>query len=342
MLFSLSRVGAQSGEGAGSQATSTWQAKLAVIRGPGVDLPGALLIRLRQCAISTIFVRPRRVRLEDALVMTLMLYCMVLIALLIERLRPAQHQPAHAAGFNLRYTFAFTVVQAIIFPAVSIAASYAANAAGGGWIVLPTTGWSILPAFFAYALTVDFLEYAFHRAQHRVPVLWAMHSFHHSDQTLNESTVNRHYWAEPAIKTLSIFLMAGIIFKPGFPVLLLYNVVSFYNIFSHMNLRIGFGRWSWVVNSPQYHRIHHSARPEHYDCNFAALFPIFDVLFGSYYKPFLNEFPPTGIEGDDRPANLIEAFAWPVRKLMRRPVSNQKPAVGNADGTTRESTVTKT
>jgi sterol desaturase/sphingolipid hydroxylase (fatty acid hydroxylase superfamily) len=49
------------------------------------------------------------------------------------------------------------------------------------------------------------------------------------------------------------------------------------------------------------------SRPEHYDSNFAALFPIWDVLFRSYYRP--DGFPPTGL--DQRPQNLRELFAWP-------------------------------
>lgn len=38
---------------------------------------------------------------------------------------------------------------------------------------------------------------------------------------------------------------------------------------------MGLGRFCWVLNSPQYHRLHHSPSPEHFNCNFAAQLPIF-------------------------------------------------------------------
>jgi sterol desaturase/sphingolipid hydroxylase (fatty acid hydroxylase superfamily) len=35
----------------------------------------------------------------------------------------------------------------------------------------------------------------------------------------------------------------------------------------------------WLLTSPQYHRIHHSLKPAHFDKNFAAWFPLWDILF---------------------------------------------------------------
>jgi hypothetical protein len=32
--------------------------------------------------------------------------------------------------------------------------------------------------------------------------------------------------------------------------------------------------------------------------NFVAFFPIWDILFGTYYHPARDEFPPTGVEGE--------------------------------------------
>jgi sterol desaturase/sphingolipid hydroxylase (fatty acid hydroxylase superfamily) len=36
-------------------------------------------------------------------------------------------------------------------------------------------------AVIAFFLVVDLGEYLFHRAQHAIPLLWALHSLHHSD-----------------------------------------------------------------------------------------------------------------------------------------------------------------
>ncbi|MGO4313913.1 sterol desaturase family protein [Pseudomonas sp. KB_15] len=251
--------------------------------------------------------------IKAALLGTIPLLAIFVIALLIERINPAQVQPLKSAGFNLLYTLLYALAQSAIVPLVSVATVVAVNAAGGGWIDLPNTGWGLLLGFLLYAFTLDFMEYLFHRAQHRFPVMWAMHSFHHSDTALNATTTSRHHWAEHGIKMLTIFMLAGVIFKANSAIVGLYAAISFYNVFSHMNIRIGFGRMSFALNSPQYHRIHHSALPEHYDCNFAGLFPIFDVLFGTYRQPRAGEFPPTGLDDKKPPHGLIDAIIWPAR-----------------------------
>ncbi|MFT0167465.1 sterol desaturase family protein [Paraburkholderia mimosarum] len=214
-------------------------------------------------------------------------------------------------GLLYELTAAITLTVAPAFTTVGV------NAAGGGWIVLPSSGWTLFPAFLLYAFTMDFFEYLFHRAQHRIPILWSMHSLHHSDAAINASTTNRHYWAEFAIKSMTIYMMGGIIFKVSSTIIGFYVVLGFYNFFPHMNLRVGLGRWWMVLNSPQYHRIHHSSLREHWNCNFSGLFPIFDVIFGTFHIPKQGEYPPTGLDTGEHPSGLIEAAFWPVRSLWR-------------------------
>lgn len=261
--------------------------------------------------------------IPGTLAVALLMLSLVVIGLLIERINPTQAQPSTSALFNLIYALAYTFVQAIIVPVVSAATILIINAAGGGWFVLPSAGWGLLPGFVCYALTVDFLEYFFHRIQHRVPAMWAMHSFHHSDTMLNASTTNRHFWAEHGIKMMTIYLLAGLLFKANPMILGMYALLSVYNIFLHMNIRVGYGRCSIFINSPQYHRLHHSLLPEHHNRNFAAFFPIFDIIFRTCKMPGPAEYPPTGLDANERSPGLIEAVFWPARKLLRRRVDGR-------------------
>jgi sterol desaturase/sphingolipid hydroxylase (fatty acid hydroxylase superfamily) len=243
----------------------------------------------------------------------LIFLAIVIAGLVVERLAPAEAQPLAASGFNLCYTTFYIFAQGLIAPVLSILTVAAVNAAGGGWVELPAAGAGFWLGFAAYALTADLMEYLFHRAQHGVPALWAMHSFHHSDAALNASTTSRHYWAEHGIKMLSIYLVTGMVFKAPPEVLGAYALLAYYNVFLHMNIRLGFGRWSFLLNSPQYHRLHHSALREHFDRNFSALFPIFDVVFGTYCPPRRGEYPPTGLDTGARPKGLMDALLWPRR-----------------------------
>lgn len=164
-------------------------------------------------------------------------------------------------------------------------------------------------AFLLFLVLRDLGEFLFHVAQHKVPWLWAMHSLHHSDPEMSALTTNRHFWGDQLIKQLSIWPATAMIIVPSGEVFALYAAVNLYHYLVHSNLRIDFGRWSWVLNSPAYHRRHHSALPEHYDTNFAALFPIFDVMIGTYRRP--DGWPPSGLES--APQSLADVVLWPLR-----------------------------
>jgi len=243
---------------------------------------------------------------------TLPMLLLVLLAMALERLRPVDPPRLAAARLNLPYLFVFGAGGTLTQLVLGTATVSAINALGGGLIRLPSSGILLLPAFLAYLFTLDLLEYLFHRAQHRLPWLWAMHALHHSDPAMNASTVDRHFWLEPAIKTVTIYLLAGLLFQTPGIILGMYSLLSFYHIVPHMNLRLGFGKGWWLLNSPQFHRIHHSALPQHYNCNFASLFPIYDRLFGTQYVPQPDEYPPTGLA--TQPENLWQAVTWPWRQ----------------------------
>jgi len=241
----------------------------------------------------------------------------ILIGLLIERRGPARPQGFGAIVFNIVYSVPASFLQTLLLPTAAALTTFATtNATSGSLITLPANGWRLLPALFVYIFAMDFGEYVFHRAQHRFPLLWSMHSLHHSDPAFNVSTTIRHYWLEHFIKSVTVYLMVGIIFKVNPIVIALYSLIGFYNYFTHMNLNVGFGRWSVVINSPQYHRIHHSALAEHHDRNFAALFPVFDLVFGSYRQPRPAEFPATGLGSHEIPSGALEAILWPFRHWL--------------------------
>lgn len=179
--------------------------------------------------------------------------------------------------------------------------------------------WWALPI---YVVVQDAGEYLFHRAQHRIPALWAMHALHHSDPAMSALTTNRHFWGDALIKSVTVWFVAALIISPTLPLILSYAALSLWNFFVHSALRVDFGHWSWLLNSPAYHRRHHSSLPEHYDSNFAALLPIFDVLAGSYHRP--TGFPPTGL--DTRPESVADLALWPLvfSGVLRR--GSQTPA----------------
>ncbi|GAC1403556.1 MAG: hypothetical protein NVSMB69_00280 [Novosphingobium sp.] len=161
-----------------------------------------------------------------------------------------------------------------------------------------------------FVLVRDLAEYLYHRLQHRIPALWAMHSLHHSDPAMSALTTNRHFWGDQVVKQVTVWSLAAMLVTPTPAMIAAYSLFSLWNYYVHSALPGDFGRLSWLLNSPDYHRRHHSSQPEHFDSNFAALFPIFDLVAGSYHRP--QGRPQTGF--DVRPRGLADLVLWPLRQ----------------------------
>jgi sterol desaturase/sphingolipid hydroxylase (fatty acid hydroxylase superfamily) len=137
-----------------------------------------------------------------------------------------------------------------------------------------------------------------------------MHALHHSDPNMSALTTTRQFWGDQVIKALTIWPLAALVIAPTPAMVALFNLISLWNFAVHARLPLSFGPLSWLLNCPAYHRRHHSSLPEHYNSNFAALLPIFDVLGGTYHRS--DSFPPTGL--DTKPESLGDLLLWPARQ----------------------------
>lgn len=58
------------------------------------------------------------------------------------------------------------------------------------------------------------------------------------------------------------------------------------NMVLHSNIDLKFLRFlRYVITCPNYHKWHHARTKEAIDKNFADIFPVLDLLFGTYYYP---------------------------------------------------------
>jgi sterol desaturase/sphingolipid hydroxylase (fatty acid hydroxylase superfamily) len=226
-------------------------------------------------------------------------------------------QPRANTRLNIAYAIFTGWLGVAIGPLMGVAATTIINAAGGGWIALPDSGWGLAYSAIVYLLAIDLLEYAFHRAQHAWPLLWAMHSFHHSDPGVNVTTTARHYWLEMPLKALFVYPLLAVLLKVPPTVLVLYALSTIWHYVNHLNVRWRFPITWKLINNPQFHRIHHSLLPQHQNRNFAPYFPLWDLIFGTAYAPAPGEYPPTGLAEEPGPTSFAVAFGWPFRRLWR-------------------------
>lgn len=147
---------------------------------------------------------------------------------------------------------------------------------------------SFLPGWvqvFLFILLKDFLRYWFHRGLHEIPVLWRFHSVHHS--------VGRLYWlnglrvhpGEIVLQALFYAIPVAIL-QPGEDIVLvsLFMALSI-GVFQHANLDMKLGFWEYIFSIGDNHRYHHAPDKEVGNANYGGEFIVWDILFGTFYKP---------------------------------------------------------
>lgn len=157
-------------------------------------------------------------------------------------------------------------------------------------------------SFVLYLLLFDFVDYLFHRAQHGLGWWWELHAVHHSQRQMTMWSDNRNHLLDDVLRDSVFVLVAlGVGVPPGQFVAVIACMQLVENL-SHANVRLSFGAvFERVLVSPRYHRQHHAIGLGHESRgegslgghNFAVLFPIWDILFGT--ARFDGRYEPTGI-----------------------------------------------
>jgi sterol desaturase/sphingolipid hydroxylase (fatty acid hydroxylase superfamily) len=152
-------------------------------------------------------------------------------------------------------------------------------------------------SFLLYLVALDFLDYWLHRGQHRLRWWWALHALHHSQRRMSFWTDDRNHLLDSlvidAIKA-TVALAIGV--EPAQFVGLTIAARVLQSV-QHANLPWTYGPLGVLLVSPVFHRVHHAIGIGHegrrFGCNFAVLFPLWDVLFGT--ADFRRTIEPTGI-----------------------------------------------
>jgi sterol desaturase/sphingolipid hydroxylase (fatty acid hydroxylase superfamily) len=161
-------------------------------------------------------------------------------------------------------------------------------------------------------LVADLIGYSVHYLQHKIPVLWEFHKVHHSAEVMHPISNYREHPVDNLGYSLCIGVGYGVViglshnligYLPNTPTILgvpllmfLFNIMAYNLRHSHIWLRWP-GRWSMVFPSPAHHHVHHSCHPDHFDKNFAFMFPFWDVIFGTYIMPEDNRDVKFGVAG---------------------------------------------
>ena len=178
----------------------------------------------------------------------------------------------------------------------------------------------VLTAIVAYTalpcvgfLVYDFLYYWFHRILHNITVLWRVHSVHHSIEELN-AVNDYHHWLEDALRVPLILVPVSLLVRVDATVLIIcIMILRFMGQMTHANSKISYGFLRYVIAEPRFHRIHHSLEERHFEKNFAFMFPMWDVIFGTVYFPGRDEYPKTGLADQREPRSVLSYVINPFK-----------------------------
>jgi len=262
--------------------------------------------------------------LEDAydatgwlLVGLLQIAVMLLLIRTLERWRPVEPLSDRAA---VRVDMLYTLIHRLgLFRlAMFFSLDLVLDGASGQMRLLGLPTWQLdallglaeLPwaSFLLYLLVFDLVNYWLHRAQHQFGWWWALHALHHSQRQMTMWSDNRNHLLDDVLRAAVFALLARFIgVEPGQFVALV-ALSQLMESLQHANVRLWFGPLlERVLVSPRFHRLHHAIGIGHESGgrgtlgghNFAVLFPVWDMLFGT--ANFELRFDATGVR-DQLPA----------------------------------------
>lgn len=127
--------------------------------------------------------------------------------------------------------------------------------------------------------------YLVHFVEHKVKFLWRFHLVHHSDLWVDTTTANRHHPGESVIRFVFTTLAVVFVGAPMWMVFLYQSASVVLSQFNHANISLPVSMdkmLSYVIVSPDMHKVHHHYVLPHTDSNYGNIFSIWDRLFGTF------------------------------------------------------------
>lgn len=140
------------------------------------------------------------------------------------------------------------------------------------------------PMLIADIILLDLWTYWVHRAYHEVPVMRRFHRIHHLDEHLDTTSAVRFHPGEVAISALLRMIPITLLALPFAHVVVFETALLAASLFHHSNIRLPAAfeqALSRVIVTPSIHWVHHHAIRRDTNSNYAAIFSLWDPIFGT-------------------------------------------------------------
>lgn len=175
--------------------------------------------------------------------------------------------------------------------------------------------WPVAAQVVLKIVVGDFLRYWLHRWSHEWLPLWRWHAPHHQPSKLYCWNVLRFHPTDKALQFLCDSL-PFIVLGMGPEIFAYYFVVyAASGLLQHSNCDIRLGWLNYLVSGPEVHRWHHSTDVTEASHNYAHTLIVWDVLFGTYYRP-RQAVGELGLADRAYPSSFLGQMAAPFRRYV--------------------------
>jgi ornithine lipid hydroxylase len=243
--------------------------------------------------------------------------CLVTSLFFLERIMPHEQKWRESDGqlfADLAHTLLSKgVVQAIIaFAGIFGLTSLITPLTDEGYGIWPRD-WPLWVQVILGVVTAEFGLYWAHRLSHEFHPLWRFHAVHHSVTKLWVVNTGRFHFINSLV---SIALGVG---APLEVVLWLSAITAYIGVLTHCNVEMNFFfPLSYIFNTPELHRWHHSKKLREGNKNYSENIMIWDHVFRSFFIDTPRR-PPANIGiTQQMPESFWEQLVWPFRDLSLR------------------------
>lgn len=140
-------------------------------------------------------------------------------------------------------------------------------------------------------VAIDFASYWNHRLCHKINFFWNIHVIHHSSEEFNLACALRQTISNVLGYFPILLIPAAILGIPNEVIALLAPIHLFAQFWYHTKHIGKLGFLEYIIVTPSQHRVHHAINEIYLDKNLAAIFCVWDRMFGTFQEE-LDEVPP--------------------------------------------------
>ncbi len=199
-------------------------------------------------------------------------------------------------------------------------------------------GLSLWPSHLPMAVQVvfalvasEFMLYWAHRSAHEFMPLWRFHAVHHSVKKLWFVNTGRFHFVD-SLYSIVLGIIPLITLGASMEVIMwLGAVTAFIGMLTHCNVEMRFGILSWIFNTPELHRWHHSRVLREGNTNYGENLMIWDQVFRTFFHE--NRRPPSRIGIHEyMPRKFTYQLLWPfLTKAKKAKFKEREGAVFSSD-----------